>query len=49
MINTACVERHHGTDRHRNGRKIRKTLGVSQDWQLQNAVPYFTMYSYNFC
>ena len=49
MMNTAFVERHHGTDRHRNGRKIRKTLGFSKDWQLHNAVTYFTMYSYNFC
>lgn len=49
IINTAFVERHHGTDRNRNGRKIRKTLGVSKDWQLHNAVTYFTMYSYNFC
>jgi IS1 family transposase len=49
MINTAFVERHHGTDRNRNGRKIRKTLGCSKDWKLHNAVTYFTMYSYNFC
>jgi len=48
-INTAFVERHHGTDRNRNGRKIRKTLGFSKDWQVHNAVTYFTMYSYNFC
>jgi len=48
-MNTAFVERHHGTDRNRNGRKIRKTLGFSKDWQLHNAVTYFTMYSYNFC
>jgi len=49
MINTAFVERHHGIDRNRNGRKIRKTLGFSKDWQLHNAVTYFTMSSYNFC
>jgi hypothetical protein len=49
MMNTACVERHHGTDRHRNGRKIRKTLGFSKDWQLPNAVTSCTMDSYNFC
>ena len=49
MINTAFVERHHGTDRNRNGRKIRKSLGFSKDWQVHNAVTYFTMYSYNFC
>src|SRR5712692_10449642 len=49
MINTAFVERHHGTDRSRNGRKIRRSLGFSKDWKVHNAVTYFTMYSYNFC
>jgi hypothetical protein len=49
MMNTACVERHHGTDRNRNGRKIRKSLGFSKAWKVHNAVTYFTMYSYNFC
>jgi hypothetical protein len=48
-MNTAFVERHHGTDRHRNGRKVRKTVCFSKDWQVHNAVTYFTMYSYNFC
>jgi len=49
MIHTAFVERHHGTDRNRNGRKIRKSLGFSKDWKVHNAGTYFTMYSYNFC
>ncbi len=49
MMNTAFVERHHGTDRNRNGRKIRQSLGFSKDWKIHNAVTYFTMYSYNFC
>jgi IS1 family transposase len=48
-INTAFVERHHGTDRNRNGRKVRRTACFSKDWQVHNAVTYFTMYSYNFC
>ena len=48
-LNTAFVERHHGTDRNRNGRKVRKTACFSKDWQVHNAVTYFTMYSYNFC
>jgi hypothetical protein len=48
-MNTAFVERHHGTDRNRNGRKGRKTACFSKDWQVHNAVTYFTMYSYNFC
>jgi hypothetical protein len=48
-INTAFVERHHGTDRNRNGRKVRKTACFSKDWQVHNAITYITMYSYNFC
>jgi IS1 family transposase len=48
-INIAFVERHNGTDRNRNGRKVRKTYGFSKDWKVHEAVTYFTMYSYNFC
>jgi hypothetical protein len=48
-INTAFVERHNGTDRNRNGRKVRKTYCFSKDWDIHEAVTYFTMYSYNFC
>jgi IS1 family transposase len=48
-INTAFVERHNGTDRNQNGRKVRKTYCFSKDWQVHEAVTYFTMYSYNFC
>jgi IS1 family transposase len=48
-INTAFVERHNGTDRNRNGRKTRKTYCFSKDWQVHEAVTYFTMCSYNFC
>lgn len=48
-INTSFVERHNGTDRNRNGRKIRKTYGFSKDWYVHEAVTFFTMYSYNFC
>jgi IS1 family transposase len=49
VINTAFIERHNGTDRNRNSRKVRKTYGFSKDWQVHEAVTYFTMYSYNFC
>jgi len=49
VINTAFVERHNGTDRNRNGRKVRKTYCFSKDWQIHEAVTYFTMYTYNFC
>lgn len=48
-INTAFVERNNGTDRNRNARKIRKTYCFSKDWDVHNAMTYFTMYSYNFC
>lgn len=48
-INTAFVERHNGTDRNRNSRKMRKTYGFSKDWDIHEAVTHFTMYSYNYC
>ena len=48
-VNTVFVERHHGTDRNRNARKVRKTYCFSKDWQAHEAVGYFTLYSYNFC
>ena len=48
-INTAFVERHNGTDRNRNARKVRKSYCFSKDWDVHNAMTYFTMYSYNFC
>ena len=48
-INTAFVERHNGTDRNRNGRKVRKTYCFSKDWDVHQAVTYFTMYTYNYC
>ena len=49
QINTAFVERQNGTDRNRNGRKARKTYCFSKDWDVHDAVTYFTMYTYNFC
>jgi IS1 family transposase/transposase-like protein len=48
-INTAFVERHHATDRHRNARKVRRTYCFSKDWDVHRSMTYFTMYSYNFC
>jgi IS1 family transposase/transposase-like protein len=48
-INTAFVERHNGTDRNRNARKVRKTYCFSKDWWIHRAITFFTMYSYNFC
>jgi len=49
VINTAFVERHNGTDRNRNARKVRKSYCFSKEWDVHNAMTYFTMYSYNFC
>jgi len=48
-VNTAFVERHNGTDRNRNARKVRRTHCFSKDWDIHEAVTYFTLYSYNFC
>ncbi|MBF0176356.1 MAG: hypothetical protein HQL63_05850 [Magnetococcales bacterium] len=48
-VNTSFVERNNGTDRHQNGRKSRKTLKFSKDWEIHNAMTFFVGYSYNFC
>jgi hypothetical protein len=48
-VNTVFVERHNGTDRHRNARKARKTYRFSKDWEVHEAVTCFTLFSYNFC
>lgn len=49
LVNTVFVERSNGTDRHRNGRKVRKTYRFSKDWGVHEAMTYFTLYSGNFC
>jgi IS1 family transposase len=48
-ISTSYLERHNGTDRHRNARKGRKTYRFSKDFLMHEALTHFTMYSYNFC
>ena len=48
-VNTVFVERHNGSDRNRNRRKVRKTCCFSKDWEVHEAMTYFTMYSYNYC
>ena len=48
-VNTVFVERQNGTDRNRNARKVRKTYCFSKDWDVHEAVTYFTTYSANFC
>jgi IS1 family transposase len=49
VVNISFVERHNGSDRNRNRRKVRKTCCFSKDWEVHEAMTYFTMYSYNFC
>ena len=48
-VSTSYVERHNGTDRHRNARKGRKTYRFSKDYEAHEALTFFTLYSYNFC
>ena len=48
-VNTSFIERQNATDRHRNGRKARKTYCFSKDWDVHDASTYFSMYAYNFC
>jgi IS1 family transposase len=49
LVNTVFIERHNGSDRNRNRRKVRKTCCFSKDWEVHEAMTYFTMFSYNFC
>jgi hypothetical protein len=39
-VNTSFVERHNGTNRNRNSRKVRKTYGFSKDWAVHEAVNF---------
>jgi IS1 family transposase len=48
-INTSLVERQNATDRHHNGRKVRKAYTFSKDWTAHEAMTSFTIYSPNFC
>ena len=48
-INTVFIERSHGTDRHRNSRKARKTSRFSKDGEVPRAMTVFTLSSANYC
>src|SRR3954449_3040296 len=48
-VNTVFVERSNGSDRHRNSRKVRKTYRFSKDWEVHEAMSYFTLLHANFC
>jgi IS1 family transposase len=47
-VNTSFVERHNGTDRNRNARKVRRSDCFSKDWSVHQAITYFTRYSDHF-
>ncbi|MBI3302830.1 MAG: hypothetical protein HYZ72_12260 [Deltaproteobacteria bacterium] len=48
-LNPAFIERDNGTDRNRNARKGRKSYCFSKNWDIHEALTYFTLYSYNCC
>lgn len=48
-VSTSYLERHNGTDRHRNARKGRKTYRFSKAWSTHESMTHFTLLSYNFC
>jgi hypothetical protein len=48
-VSTVFVERSNGTDRGRNSRKARKTYRFSKDWEVHQAMTFFTLSSANFC
>lgn len=47
-INTAFVERHNGTDRAHNARKVRKTCRFSKSLLVHVAVSWWVLLCYNF-
>ena len=47
-INTSFVERHNGTDRNYNSRKVRDTCEFSKDLILHAAVSWWVLLCYNF-
>jgi hypothetical protein len=48
-LNPAFIERHNGTDRNPNARKVRKSYGFSKNWDSHETLTYLTLYSSNFC
>ncbi|MGQ9591137.1 MAG: hypothetical protein ACUVYA_12685 [Planctomycetota bacterium] len=45
---TSFAARKNGIGRRRNSRKVQKIHGLSKDWDVQDAAPYFLGSSYNF-
>jgi hypothetical protein len=48
-IYSSFEERRHATDRGQNARKSRHSYRFSKDWQVHEAMTYFTAYRYKFC
>ena len=48
-VSTSYIERQNATDRQRNARKGRRTYRFSKDYEVHEALSYYTLYSYNFC
>ena len=49
VINTSAVERHNGTSRLRNQRKVRKTLAFSKATRYHRWMSWLAVGLYNFC
>ena len=49
QINTSVVERHNGTSRLRNQRKVRKTLAFSKAFRYHRWMSWLSVGLYNFC
>jgi hypothetical protein len=49
QINTSVVERHNGTSRLRNQRKVRKTLAFSKVNRYHRWMSWLSVGRYNFC
>ncbi|HIJ72449.1 MAG TPA: hypothetical protein HPP87_13995 [Planctomycetes bacterium] len=45
MINTAFIERHNGTDRNRNARKVRKSYCFSKDWDVHKKMSLIALHN----
>ena len=48
-INTSVVERHKGTSRLHNQRKVRKTLAFSKSSRYRHWMSWLSVVQYNFC
>lgn len=49
QVNTSAIERHNGTSRQRNRRKVRKTLAFSKARRYHRWMSWLSVTLYNFC